>query len=245
MTTPCKKINEIMDSTLSDQTDGWLSRRIEQEDEADPLTPARWDELQREHHARLEEWGRPKRERVELPELDFSNPAFKRTFEDAERYCNPDAIKTSTRRAHLLLLLGGHGNGKKAIVNFLAAMLRNAGLPVKIVPWTRISHGACDADTLAHFKGVLFLTDFAMGEHAWPNKKEEQADELLYLLRERTKKYTIVTTTHSGKQIADVSKELHSAIVTATNYREAALNMELVPQYRPREEEPAEADCFA
>lgn len=245
MTTPCKTVDEILDSMLSDQADSDVWKRVEQMDEADPLTPARWDELQREHHARLEEWGRAKRERVELPELDFSNPEFKRAFDAAERYCNPDFIKASMRRAHLLLLLGGHGNGKKAIVNFHAAKLRNAGLPVKIVPWTRISHGACDADTLAHFKGVLFLTDFAMGEHAWPNKKEEQANELLYLLRERTKKHTIVTTSHSGKQIADVSKELHSAIVTATNYREAALNMELVPQYRPREEEPADADCFA
>ncbi len=96
---------------------------------------------------------------------------------------------------------------------------------------------------LAGESAVLILTDFSMGWNTWPNLKEDQATALLDLIRERCKRYTIVTTAHTGDELAEVCPELLSSICSATNSQKALVKMEPIPNYTPTPQpEPEEQD---
>lgn len=211
-----------------------------------PLSAEEEARFLKERDERLAALARPKRAHVELPNLDLRNPAFKRAFDSVNAWCAPPLIKGRTRSARLLLLAGGVGNGKKSLASYAAAKLKNGRVGTTTVPWASIHRAyspRAAVHELAGESGVLILTDFSMGWNSWANLKEDQATALLDLIRERTKRYTIVTTAHTGDELAEVSSELHSVICSATNGLKALVKMDHVPNYTPiPQPEPEEQD---
>lgn len=224
----------------------WAAYWMKLTDKLGPLSAEDEAAFRKERAARLASLARARRTREDPPELDLGNPAFKRAFDCVDAWCAPQLIKKGARKAHLLLLLGGVGNGKKRLASYAAAKLRNGGDNAATVPWSRISRANSPHSLvyeLAEYGGVLILTDFSMGRNSWPNQKEDQATALLDLIRARRKRYTVVTTAHTGNELAEVSRELHSAICAATNGMKALLKMDDVPNYSPTPKpEPEEQD---
>ncbi len=115
--------------------DAWvkLAARLE------PLSAEEEARFLKERDERIAALARPERARVELPNLDLRNPAFKRAFDSVDAWCAPPLIKRGTRSAHLLLLAGGVGNGKKSLASYAAAKLKNGGVCAATVPWASIT----------------------------------------------------------------------------------------------------------